>query len=69
MCGAHVCVGENACSLVSYRVLDYPMGALIEPEAHLILRRGEGQIEGNKRGDKVELTSRIERGQHLLHSY
>lgn len=52
MCGTRVCVCKNARSLVSYRVLDYPMGALIEPKAHLILRRGEGQIEGNKRGEQ-----------------
>lgn len=51
MC-APVYIGRRACvplaSLVSHRVLNYPMGALIEPKTHLILRLDEGQIEGSK---------------------
>lgn len=67
---ALVYVGRRACvplaSLVSHRVLNYPMGALIEPKTHLILRLDEGQIEGSKGGDEAELTRKIERAQHLL---
>lgn len=35
-------------SLVSYRVLNYPMGALIELETLLIVRLVEGESEGRK---------------------
>lgn len=35
-------------SLVSYRVLNYPMGALIELETLLIVSLDEGEIEGRK---------------------
>lgn len=46
MC-VHVYV--HACaSLVSYRVLNYPMGALIELQALLIVSVDDGEIEGRK---------------------
>lgn len=35
-------------SLVSYRVLNYPMGALIELETLLIVSLNEGEGEGRK---------------------
>lgn len=35
-------------SLVSYRVLSYPVGDSIELETHLIVSLNEGEIEGRK---------------------
>lgn len=49
------CVRVPLASLVSYRVLNYPMGALIEPEALLIVSLDEGEIEGRKGGNRVQL--------------
>ena len=54
----YVCVRVYVCmrmwvpltSLVSHRVLNYPMGALIELETLLIVSLDEGEIEGRKRG-------------------
>lgn len=49
---AHVyvceCVWVPLASLVSHRVLNYPMGALIELETLLIVSLDEGEIEGRK---------------------
>lgn len=42
------CVWVPLASLVSYRVLNYPMGALIELETLLIVSVDEGEIEGRK---------------------
>lgn len=43
-----VCVWVPLASLVSYRVSDYPMGALIELDTLLIVSLKEGEGEGRK---------------------
>lgn len=48
-------------SLVSYRVLNYPMGALIELDTLLIVSLDEGEIEGRK-GDHSRAAKQSRKG-------
>lgn len=54
-------------SLVSYRVLNYPMVALIPPGTFLIVSLDEGEIE-EKKGSAAEPLGRVKRARQLLRS-